>query len=86
NSEAPGPASSRARHKAEAEAIEKELLEDYRFGRQQLIEIWGHACAVAVTKVRQKVGAEDPHCGGGASLLAALPPPSHLIPSHPLIS
>ncbi|XP_027488246.1 yjeF N-terminal domain-containing protein 3-like, partial [Corapipo altera] len=36
--------------KAEAEAIEKELLEDYRFGRQQLIEIWGHACAVAVTK------------------------------------
>uniref|UniRef100_A0A8B9ST96 ApoA-I-binding protein 2 n=1 Tax=Anas platyrhynchos TaxID=8839 RepID=A0A8B9ST96_ANAPL len=38
------------RSKAEAEAIEKELLEDYRFGRQQLIEIWGHACAVAVTK------------------------------------
>ncbi|XP_049665078.1 yjeF N-terminal domain-containing protein 3 [Accipiter gentilis] len=36
--------------KAEAEAIEKELLEDYRFGRQQLIEIWGHACAMAVTK------------------------------------
>ncbi|XP_041274221.1 yjeF N-terminal domain-containing protein 3-like [Onychostruthus taczanowskii] len=35
---------------AEAEAMEKELLEDYRFGRQQLIEIWGHACAVAVTK------------------------------------
>uniref|UniRef100_A0A8U7ND31 Uncharacterized protein n=1 Tax=Corvus moneduloides TaxID=1196302 RepID=A0A8U7ND31_CORMO len=32
--------------------MEKELLEDYRFGRQQLIEIWGHACAVAVTKVR----------------------------------
>ncbi|OWK51292.1 YjeF N-terminal domain-containing protein 3 [Lonchura striata] len=30
--------------------MEKELLEDYRFGRQQLIEIWGHACAVAVTK------------------------------------
>ncbi|XP_025920517.1 yjeF N-terminal domain-containing protein 3 [Apteryx rowi] len=36
--------------KAEAEAIEKELLEDYRFGRQQLIEIRGHACAVAVSK------------------------------------
>uniref|UniRef100_A0A8C5UAP2 ApoA-I-binding protein 2 n=1 Tax=Malurus cyaneus samueli TaxID=2593467 RepID=A0A8C5UAP2_9PASS len=35
---------------AEAKAMEKELLEDYRFGRQQLIEIWGHACAVAVTK------------------------------------
>ncbi|XP_005534016.1 PREDICTED: yjeF N-terminal domain-containing protein 3 [Pseudopodoces humilis] len=35
---------------AEAEAVEQELLEDYRFGRQQLIEIWGHACAVAVTK------------------------------------
>uniref|UniRef100_A0A8C8RZG6 ApoA-I-binding protein 2 n=1 Tax=Pelusios castaneus TaxID=367368 RepID=A0A8C8RZG6_9SAUR len=34
----------------EAEALEKELLEDYRFGRQQLIEIWGHACAIAVTK------------------------------------
>ncbi|KYO25670.1 yjeF N-terminal domain-containing protein 3 [Alligator mississippiensis] len=34
----------------EAEALEKELLEDYRFGRQQLIEIWGHACALAVTK------------------------------------
>ncbi|XP_009993377.1 PREDICTED: yjeF N-terminal domain-containing protein 3 [Chaetura pelagica] len=36
--------------KEEAEAMEKELLEDYRFGRQQLIEIWGHACAMAVTK------------------------------------
>ncbi|XP_019369129.1 PREDICTED: yjeF N-terminal domain-containing protein 3 isoform X2 [Gavialis gangeticus] len=34
----------------EAEALEKELLEDYRFGWQQLIEIWGHACALAVTK------------------------------------
>ncbi|XP_030395875.1 yjeF N-terminal domain-containing protein 3 isoform X4 [Gopherus evgoodei] len=34
----------------EAEAIEKELLEDYKFGRQQLIEIWGHASAMAVTK------------------------------------
>ncbi|XP_030074916.1 yjeF N-terminal domain-containing protein 3 isoform X1 [Microcaecilia unicolor] len=37
--------------KQEAEAIERELLEDYRFGKQQLIEIFGHACAVAVTKV-----------------------------------
>uniref|UniRef100_A0A8C8AD50 Uncharacterized protein n=1 Tax=Otus sunia TaxID=257818 RepID=A0A8C8AD50_9STRI len=45
------------RSKAEAEAIEKELLEDYRFGRQQLIEIWGHACAMAVTKVRRAAGA-----------------------------
>lgn len=42
-----GPQGSRA----EAAAMEQELLEDYRFGRQQLIEIWGHACAVAVTKV-----------------------------------
>ncbi|XP_048686826.1 yjeF N-terminal domain-containing 3 isoform X1 [Caretta caretta] len=39
------------RSRVEAEAIEKELLEDYRFGRQQLIEIWGHASAMAVTKV-----------------------------------
>lgn len=35
----------------EAGAIEKELLEEFRFGHQQLIEIWGHACAMAVTKV-----------------------------------
>ncbi|XP_057254383.1 yjeF N-terminal domain-containing protein 3 [Pezoporus wallicus] len=51
-SSAPGPAREPPRYlsKAEAEAIEKELLEDYRFGRQQLIEIWGHACAMAVTK------------------------------------
>ncbi|XP_048354170.1 NAD(P)H-hydrate epimerase-like isoform X3 [Sphaerodactylus townsendi] len=34
----------------EAEAIEKELLEEFRFGQQQLIEIWGHACAMAVAK------------------------------------
>lgn len=46
--------------KAEAEAMEKELLEDYRFGRQQLIEIWGHACAMAVTKVRRSVGLSTP--------------------------
>ncbi|CAL8348968.1 unnamed protein product [Gadus morhua 'NCC'] len=36
--------------KAEAEAIESELLKEYRFGPQQLIEIWGHACAIAITK------------------------------------
>ncbi|XP_021400554.1 yjeF N-terminal domain-containing protein 3 [Lonchura striata] len=51
-SSAPGPPREPPRYlsRAEAEAMEKELLEDYRFGRQQLIEIWGHACAVAVTK------------------------------------
>lgn len=37
--------------KGEAAAIETELLRDYRFGQQQLIEIWGHACALAITKV-----------------------------------
>ncbi|XP_043946587.1 yjeF N-terminal domain-containing protein 3 isoform X2 [Protopterus annectens] len=36
--------------KEEAEAIERELLDDYKFGQQQLIEITGHACAMAVTK------------------------------------
>ncbi|XP_053321748.1 yjeF N-terminal domain-containing protein 3 isoform X2 [Spea bombifrons] len=36
--------------KKEADALEKELLEDYRFGKQQLIEILGHNCAMAVTK------------------------------------
>uniref|UniRef100_A0A671EDY9 YjeF N-terminal domain-containing protein 3 n=1 Tax=Rhinolophus ferrumequinum TaxID=59479 RepID=A0A671EDY9_RHIFE len=35
----------------EAAALERELLEDYRFGRQQLVELCGHASAVAVTKV-----------------------------------
>ncbi|XP_053153104.1 yjeF N-terminal domain-containing protein 3 isoform X1 [Hemicordylus capensis] len=35
----------------EAGAIERELLEEFRFGPQQLIEIWGHSCAMAVTKV-----------------------------------
>ncbi|MBN3317135.1 YJEN3 protein, partial [Atractosteus spatula] len=30
--------------------METELLQDYRFGQQQLIEIWGHACAIAITK------------------------------------
>ncbi|XP_034975907.1 yjeF N-terminal domain-containing protein 3 [Zootoca vivipara] len=37
--------------RAEALAIDKELLEEFRFGQQQLIEIWGRACAMAVTKV-----------------------------------
>ncbi|GLD50463.1 transmembrane 6 superfamily member 1-like protein [Lates japonicus] len=36
--------------KGEAAAIETELLRDYRFGQQQLIEIWGQACALAITK------------------------------------
>lgn len=36
--------------KADVAAIETELLRDYRFGQQQLIEIWGHACAIAITK------------------------------------
>ncbi|XP_023699977.1 yjeF N-terminal domain-containing 3 isoform X2 [Paramormyrops kingsleyae] len=36
--------------KDEAAALETELLSDYRFGQQQLIEIWGHACAVAIAK------------------------------------
>lgn len=50
----------------EAEALEKELLEDYRFGRQQLIEIWGHACALAVTKVRAGRGWVHAGVGAGA--------------------
>ncbi|KAF5911996.1 hypothetical protein HPG69_003269 [Diceros bicornis minor] len=37
---------------AEAAALERELLEDYRFGRQQLVELCGHASAVAVTKAQ----------------------------------
>ncbi|XP_057697981.1 yjeF N-terminal domain-containing 3 [Corythoichthys intestinalis] len=36
--------------KGEASAIETELLRDYKFGQQQLIEIWGHACALAISK------------------------------------
>ncbi|XP_030640041.1 yjeF N-terminal domain-containing 3 [Chanos chanos] len=36
--------------KSEVGNIETELLRDYRFGRQQLIEIWGHASAIAITK------------------------------------
>lgn len=43
----PSPAPSTA----EAAALERELLEDYRFGRQQLVELCGHASAVAVAKV-----------------------------------
>ncbi|GAB1293225.1 YjeF N-terminal domain-containing protein 3 [Apodemus speciosus] len=35
---------------SEAAALERELLDEYRFGRQQLVEICGHASAVAVTK------------------------------------
>ncbi|KAM9685381.1 LOW QUALITY PROTEIN: yjeF N-terminal domain-containing protein 3 [Trichechus inunguis] len=36
---------------AQAAALERELLEDYRFGRQRLAELCDHASAVAVTKV-----------------------------------
>ncbi|KAE8632580.1 hypothetical protein XENTR_v10001588 [Xenopus tropicalis] len=36
--------------KQEAEALEADLLDDYRFGKQQLLEILGHSCAMAVTK------------------------------------
>ncbi|XP_048198629.1 yjeF N-terminal domain-containing protein 3 isoform X2 [Perognathus longimembris pacificus] len=35
---------------SEAAALERELLEDYRFGRQQLVELCGQASAMAVTK------------------------------------
>nr|XP_020467961.1 yjeF N-terminal domain-containing protein 3 [Monopterus albus] len=36
--------------KGEVAAIETELLKEYRFGQQQLIELWGQACALAITK------------------------------------
>ncbi|XP_047229739.1 yjeF N-terminal domain-containing 3 isoform X2 [Girardinichthys multiradiatus] len=36
--------------KGDAAAIETELFRDYRFGQQQLIELWGQACALAITK------------------------------------
>ncbi|KAI4894184.1 hypothetical protein NFI96_017880 [Prochilodus magdalenae] len=36
--------------KTEIASVENELLRDYRFGQQQLIEIWGHASAIAITK------------------------------------
>uniref|UniRef100_A0A8C2FAJ8 YjeF N-terminal domain-containing protein n=1 Tax=Cyprinus carpio TaxID=7962 RepID=A0A8C2FAJ8_CYPCA len=39
------------RSKEEAVAMETELLRDYHFGRQQLTEILGNACATAITKV-----------------------------------
>lgn len=41
-----------ARSPSEAAALERELLDEYRFGRQQLVELCGHASAVAVTKVQ----------------------------------
>ncbi|KAL2096786.1 hypothetical protein ACEWY4_005993 [Coilia grayii] len=34
----------------EAVAMETELLTDYRFGQPQLMEMWGHASATAVTR------------------------------------
>lgn len=37
--------------KGDAAAIETELLRDYKFGQQQLIELWGQACALAISKV-----------------------------------
>ncbi|KAM4810623.1 yjeF N-terminal domain-containing protein 3 [Rhinophrynus dorsalis] len=37
--------------KLEAEALERDLMEDYHFGKQQLLEILGHSCAMAVAKV-----------------------------------
>ncbi|XP_016298444.1 yjeF N-terminal domain-containing protein 3-like isoform X2 [Sinocyclocheilus anshuiensis] len=37
--------------KEEAVAMETELLRDYGFGRQQLTEMLGHACATAITQV-----------------------------------
>ncbi len=37
--------------KEEAVAMETELLRDYGFGRQQLTEMLGHACATAIAKV-----------------------------------
>ncbi|XP_048415857.1 yjeF N-terminal domain-containing 3 isoform X2 [Stegostoma tigrinum] len=36
--------------KEEAKALEGELYEEYRFGQQQLIEISGHSCAMAIAK------------------------------------
>lgn len=48
--------------KTEVATVETELLRDYRFGQQQLIEIWGHACAIAVTKVCLKCEYELHSC------------------------
>ncbi|GCC35222.1 yjeF N-terminal domain-containing 3 [Chiloscyllium punctatum] len=36
--------------KEEAKALEGELYEEYRFGQQQLIEMSGHSCAMAIAK------------------------------------
>lgn len=36
---------------SEAAALERELLDEYRFGWQQLVELCGHGSAVAVAKV-----------------------------------
>ncbi|KAJ8362474.1 hypothetical protein AAFF_G00373780 [Aldrovandia affinis] len=36
--------------RAEAVAVETDLLTEYHFGQQQLLEIWGHSCAIAVAK------------------------------------
>ncbi|KAM4888142.1 yjeF N-terminal domain-containing protein 3 isoform 1-T1 [Thomomys bottae] len=44
------PSPALAPSAAEAAALERELLEDYRFGRQQLVELCGQASAVAVAK------------------------------------
>lgn len=43
--------SDSARSISEAAALERELLDEYRFGRQQLVELCGHGSAVAVAKV-----------------------------------
>lgn len=62
---------------AEAAALERELLEDYRFGRQQLVEWCGHASAVAVTKVPGPASQPRPRADGrspewGPSCMAPL--------------
>lgn len=36
---------------SEAASLEQELLDEYRFGRQQLVELCGQGSAVAVAKV-----------------------------------
>ncbi|XP_059846788.1 yjeF N-terminal domain-containing 3 [Hypanus sabinus] len=41
--------------KEEAKELEKELYEEYRFGQQQLIEIAGYSCAMAITKAYPRV-------------------------------
>lgn len=51
---------------SEATALERELLDEYRFGWQQLVELYGHASAVAVTKVPAHFarGSFNPVLGG----------------------